>query len=242
MAYKFEIINKSLVITDTENIAPPFDFPKADVYYSSHELNRPIPIVSIKEKYTFEHKFQCFLSDAIDKNNIPFTFETFVSFARSYLGFNTASGGSDAVANNYTELLTVDTSLFTGGELAYVNSSQGTAWLPGTLGGTYYPEGWYVWNGTAWVSNRNDISNELNDIETNKQDLLVSSVNIKTINGESVLGSGNILTTFDATAIANASNVGRFRYYKSSVPIPLAIGMGCLLEVLSANFSLKSNL
>lgn len=139
MAYKFEIINKSLVITDTNNIAPPFDFPKADVYYSSHELNRPIPIVSIKEKYTFEHKFQCFLSDAIDKNNIPFTFETFVSFARSYLGFNTASGGSDAVANNYTDLLTVDTSLFIGGELAYVNTSQGTAWLPGTLGGTYYP-------------------------------------------------------------------------------------------------------
>jgi len=30
-------------------------------------------------------------------------------------------------------------------------SSQGTAWLPGSLGGTYYPEGFYYSDGTQWI-------------------------------------------------------------------------------------------
>lgn len=56
------------------------------------------------------------------------------------------------------------------GQLAYVTDSQGTAWLPSTLGGSYYPKGWYVWNGTEWVSDRNSTAAELdtikNDIST----------------------------------------------------------------------------
>lgn len=44
------------------------------------------------------------------------------------------------------------------GDLAYVENSEGTAWLPGTVGGSYYPKGWYVWNGTDWVSDRNAIA------------------------------------------------------------------------------------
>lgn len=31
------------------------------------------------------------------------------------------------------------------------DAAQGTAWLPGTLGGTYYPAGFYVSNGTIWI-------------------------------------------------------------------------------------------
>jgi len=30
-------------------------------------------------------------------------------------------------------------------------SSQGTSWLPGSLGGTYYPEGFYYSTGSAWI-------------------------------------------------------------------------------------------
>jgi hypothetical protein len=48
------------------------------------------------------------------------------------------------------------------GELSYVKNSQGTLWLPGTLGGNFYPEGWYVWSGSAWVSDRNQIANAIN--------------------------------------------------------------------------------
>lgn len=47
------------------------------------------------------------------------------------------------------------------GDLAYVNQGEGTQWLPGTLGGTYYPYGWYIWDGISWISDRNNIVNQL---------------------------------------------------------------------------------
>jgi hypothetical protein len=47
------------------------------------------------------------------------------------------------------------------GSLAYVNSSEGTAWLPGSIGGNYYPSGWYLWTGTIWKSDRNSIASQL---------------------------------------------------------------------------------
>jgi len=46
-------------------------------------------------------------------------------------------------------------------DLSYCISSEGTAWLPSSLGGTYYPAGWYVWDGVNWVSDRNAISEQL---------------------------------------------------------------------------------
>ena len=47
------------------------------------------------------------------------------------------------------------------GDLAYVVNSEGTAWLPGTSGGSYYPKGIYIYSGGAWVSDRNAISLQL---------------------------------------------------------------------------------
>lgn len=46
------------------------------------------------------------------------------------------------------------------GNLAYVKSSQGTRWLYGSLGGTYYPKGFYIWNGTDWVSDVDEIADQ----------------------------------------------------------------------------------
>lgn len=71
-----------------------------------------------------------------------------------------AGAGSVAVgqrAANYNSL--VDG--YTIGELAYCNLPQGTQWLPSSAGGTYYPAGWYLWNGTIWTSDRNNIVNQL---------------------------------------------------------------------------------
>ena len=53
------------------------------------------------------------------------------------------------------------------GQLAYVTASEGTAWLPSTLGGSYYPKGWYVWDGTDWVSDRNTTAAQLESIKNN---------------------------------------------------------------------------
>tara|TARA_R110002072_G_scaffold108617_1_gene235501 strand:+ start:1397 stop:2278 length:882 start_codon:yes stop_codon:yes gene_type:complete len=47
------------------------------------------------------------------------------------------------------------------GELGYCNLPQGTQWLPGTVGGNYYPAGWYLWDGSTWTSDRNNIVNQL---------------------------------------------------------------------------------
>lgn len=37
----------------------------------------------------------------------------------------------------------------------FVESAQGTPWLPGSLGGTYYPRGVYYSNGTEWLFQEN---------------------------------------------------------------------------------------
>ena len=74
-----------------------------------------------------------------------------------------SSGGSSTpfifTATNYTALLEVVG--MQDGDLAYVSNSQGTSWLPGTVGGTYYPQGIYVYASGSWVSDRNAISYEL---------------------------------------------------------------------------------
>jgi len=72
-------------------------------------------------------------------------------------------------AENYTELLTKTGMLI--GNVAYLKSSEGSAWLPNTLGGTYYPKGLYLYNGTSWVSDRNAISYELY-LDDNRLDIL----------------------------------------------------------------------
>jgi hypothetical protein len=65
--------------------------------------------------------------------------------------------------SNYTTLTTqFPTATF--GDIAVVENSQGTAWLPWTLGGTYYPQGTYYWDGSKWDSNLELISEELQEV------------------------------------------------------------------------------
>ena len=59
---------------------------------------------------------------------------------------------------NYTELLTKTPDIY---DYAYVRESQGTQWLPGSLGGNYYSSGLYLYNGTQWVKDDTDIYNQL---------------------------------------------------------------------------------
>ena len=76
------------------------------------------------------------------------------------------------------------------GELAYVQTSEGTAWLPGTLGGTYYPAGIYLWAGGEWTSDRNAIVNQL---ETSKRN---SEIRVTQQNKGTTLGG-----TIDSTRV-----------------------------------------
>lgn len=62
-----------------------------------------------------------------------------------------ATRGITIDAANYTALVTNYPPASYNGAFAWVEASQGTAWLPGTVGGTYYPLGLYHSNGTAWI-------------------------------------------------------------------------------------------
>lgn len=59
---------------------------------------------------------------------------------------NVESGWTDEVAN-YSALPTAS---LHDGEVYLVLNSQGTAWLPGTLGGTFYSKGFYKSISSAW--------------------------------------------------------------------------------------------
>lgn len=61
---------------------------------------------------------------------------------------NGGGGGSSiTVVANYAALPNATT---VTGQFYWCSSSQGTKWLPGSLGGTYYPNGLYYSNGVSW--------------------------------------------------------------------------------------------
>jgi hypothetical protein len=61
------------------------------------------------------------------------------------------------------------------GALVYVSEPEGSQWLPGTMGGAYYPAGWYIWNGTNWISDRNSIAKQF-QTNVDQLDLKVDKV------------------------------------------------------------------
>lgn len=90
--------------------------------------------------------------------------DTLLNDMVSLIGFTMGTGVN--ISQRVTDFVSLTPGTSTG-DLAYVQNSQGTQWLPGTLGGTYYPAGWYVWNGSEWVSDRNAIANQLESIVSN---------------------------------------------------------------------------
>ena len=82
----------------------------------------------------------------------------------------TVSGGTTTgtlfsfTAINFNDLNTQSGA--TSGDLAYVFNSQGVQWLPGTIGGTFYPQGIYVFSSSTWTSDRNSIALQFDMDET----------------------------------------------------------------------------
>lgn len=88
------------------------------------------------------------------------------------------SGGTGTgyigVFANYTALLTAyPTAPLLS--LAYVQNSQGTAWLPGSLGGTFYSKGTYLFDGVNWVDGLDEVSDELQDLIDDQYKLKVTT-------------------------------------------------------------------
>lgn len=121
------------------------------------------------------------INNWVKADDTPYsTFSELIIDLGTFLNFN-----MDGVVG-LTQKVSTFNDLTTGedlGDLAYVDSPQGTSWLPNSLGGTYYPAGWYVWNGLEWVSDRNAIANQLEqNVLSNSQALSeINAINTVTI-------------------------------------------------------------
>ena len=121
--------------------------------------------------------------------------------------FSGGGGGSSAtpfsiVATNRTDLLT-KTGMVSG-DLAYVEESEGTQWLPGSGGGTYYPAGLYLYNGTNWVSDRNAIALQFNLDDSRLDDLETDKLNVSNPTFTGVItGDGSGLTNLPSTPVSD---------------------------------------
>lgn len=114
------------------------------------------------------------LTELRDGDNNPFaTFSDAEDYLAEFIGsFKFGGIGAEGpsednyihTAQNYTDLLSTKPTGDFPGQLAYVIDSEGTAWLPGTLGGTYYPKGHYVWTGSAWLADKNAVAKQLQDL------------------------------------------------------------------------------
>lgn len=81
-------------------------------------------------------------------------------------GYNSSSGGGGGTTithvTNYSAL--PDPTTVTITDIYICDTSQGTAWFPGTIGGTYYPEGTYVSNGSIWVYTKSPYQATQNEV------------------------------------------------------------------------------
>ena len=113
----------------------------------------------------------------LDGTNTPYNnLDTLTSDLSDLLGFDNGGGVGSAITVtqqvvNYAALIDGDNV----GELAYAENSQGTSWLPSSMGGIYYPSGFYLWDGVIWVSDRNAIANQLEQTIINLNNKVNSS-------------------------------------------------------------------
>jgi len=77
--------------------------------------------------------------------------------------------------------------------IAFVLNDTGTKWLPGSLGGTYRPAGWYIYRGSVWISTDKLINEELNNLINH----VASTGNPHSVTADQV-GLGNVNNTSDA--------------------------------------------
>lgn len=109
----------------------------------------------------------------------------------------------EITVQNYNELLTItNQELF---EFAEVINSQGTQYLPGSLGGTYYSSGLYYWNGSNWINDKDKIYEALNsftntfnnkrEITSQKNSIVDDSGDLQLVNDEDSPGNDKVYGT-----------------------------------------------
>ena len=159
------------------------------------------------------------IPNILKEDNSPYTASEWMDFYTVNTGFffevtngsgDTGSIPANQFVANYSALPDPTTIPY---QIWICENAEGTQWLPGSLGGTYYPEGGYVSNGTKWIYHKDNYQATQNEVNigtvTNKwlspftfenaskwntkENILVSGTNIKTINGDTILGSGDLI-------------------------------------------------
>jgi len=107
-------------------------------------------------------------------------------------------------ADNYTQLTTVLAIDPDEGETAYVINSEGTAWLPGSLGGSFRSKGVYYYNGTEWISDKSEIAEQLS---INIED--IDNIELVNISQDTLISNNTTQIGINTTDIGtNATNIG----------------------------------
>ena len=161
------------------------------------------------------------IPDILKEDGSPYTPTEWVDFYTVNTGFFfeiTNGGGTSGIipqnqfVDNYSSLPNPTTTLH---QIWVCQNSEGIQWLPGSLGGTYYPEGVYISDGTKWIHHKDNYQATQSEVNSGivstkwispftfenankwntKQSTLVSGTNIKTINGVGLLGSGDLSVT-----------------------------------------------
>lgn len=172
-------LSNNYIIVDKDGDVTPY--PRNHSEYN--EYRDHFILIKHPNIHTTEFRFETISSWFDESGTIPYTKEDLRIFLRQNTGFNWAPTSSGAAfigesAQNYSSLLP---GAFVG-QVSYVKESQGTKWLPGNVGGNYYPKGWYIWDGSTWTSDRNTIAEqfELNQSALDnkaEQSSLLSEIN-----------------------------------------------------------------
>lgn len=106
------------------------------------------------------------------------------------------SGTGPTVVANYSALPSAAAAI---GLFYWCEASQGTAWLPGSLGGTYYPKGQYYSNGTIWEYQETPSQATQSDVNTGTN-------TDKFVTPSTLSNSTQWATKLDANSSINALN------------------------------------
>ena len=133
------------------------------------------------------------------------SYTVFVSDRFDHIGIDT--GANINIIGTFTNYaaLVADAPTANIGDIAYVNEPQGTAWLPGSFGGSYRPRGYYLYvadadettpgNQAGWQSDRNLIARTLsqtigNEIIPGTYTVTDGTITIPTNDGGEVILNG----------------------------------------------------
>lgn len=151
----------------------------------------------------------------IDANDNPYAnIQNLLTDLETFF-FQVTEGGNPANlatyrAQNWTDLTTNVATNPQQGETAYVVNPEGTQWLPGSLGGSYYPRGLYLYDGTQWISDKQEIAAQL---QINVDDIEA----IELVNQNQDNAIANNASNISANSIAIANNTSNIILNSNSI-------------------------